>query len=94
MGKADGSVIIATIIDTDGIEKGTVEIKKELLDVGDSAEKTNKTVGNDLAGGFKKLGKAEDISEDEIKALEDSIKYMITHKYDIDIEELKSVFTS
>ena len=30
----------------------------------------------------------------EIKALEDSIKYMITRKYDIDIEELKSIFIS
>lgn len=58
MAKADGSVIIATIIDTEGIEKGTVRIKKELSGVGDNAEKTNKTVGNDLVGGFKKLGKA------------------------------------
>ena len=30
----------------------------------------------------------------EIKALEDSIKYMITRKYNIDIEELKSIFIS
>ena len=58
MDKADGSVIIDTRIDTDGIDKGTKEIKEELLGVGESAEKTNDTVGNDLVGGFKKLGKA------------------------------------
>lgn len=58
MSKSDGSVIIATIIDTEGIEKGTVQIKKELIGVGDDAEKANKSVGTQLAGGFKKLGKA------------------------------------
>lgn len=58
MAKADGSVIIATIIDTEGVEKGTVELKKDLLDLGDSASKANKAVGVDLVSGFKKLGAA------------------------------------
>lgn len=58
MANADGSVIIATMIDTDGIKKGTVEIKKDLLKMGDSADQANKTVGGDLAAGFKKLGAA------------------------------------
>lgn len=58
MAKADGSVIIDTKMDTDGIGKGTDEIKKELTGLGDSAEKANDSVGTQLAGGFKKLGKA------------------------------------
>ena len=58
MAKADGSVIIATIIDTEGVEKGTVELKKDLLGLGDSADKANKSVGSDLVSGFKKLGAA------------------------------------
>ena len=58
MTKADGSVIIATIIDTEGVEKGTVELKKDLLGLGDSADKANKSIGSDLASGFKKLGAA------------------------------------
>ena len=58
MAKADGSVIIATIIDTEGVEKGTVELKKDLLGLGDSADKANKSIGSDLVSGFKKLGAA------------------------------------
>lgn len=88
MGKADGSVIIATIIDTDGIEKGTVEIKKELLDVGDSAKKTNKTVGDDLVGGFKKLGKAI-VAAGVIDAVVDFGKEAI--ELGSDLEEVQNV---
>ena len=58
MSKADGSVIIATIMDTDGVKKGTVEIKKELTGVGESSTKASNSIGGDLASGFKKLGKA------------------------------------
>ena len=58
MAGADGTVIIATLIDTDGIRKGTVEIEKELLKTGDSAEKANDSIGGKLASGFKKLGAA------------------------------------
>lgn len=58
MNNPDGSVIIATLLDTDGIEKGTIEIKKELLDVEKSAEKADDAIGGDLVSGFKKLGKA------------------------------------
>lgn len=88
MGKADGSVIIATIIDTDGIEKGTVQIKKELLDVGDSAKKTNKTVGDDLVGGFKKLKKAL-VTAGVIDAVVDFGKKSI--ELGSDLEEVKNV---
>lgn len=58
MAGSDGTVIIATLIDTDGIKKGTVEIEKELLKTGDSAEKANDSIGGKLASGFKKLGAA------------------------------------
>lgn len=58
MAKADGSVIIATIIDTEGVEKGTVKLEKELLGLGDSANKANQSVGVGLVSGFKKLGAA------------------------------------
>ena len=58
MSKADGSVIIETKIDTEGVKQGTKEIKDELGDVGESSSKANDSIGGDLVGGFKKLGKA------------------------------------
>ena len=58
MTKADGSVIIDTELDTSDVKSGAKEIKKELQDVGENAEKANDSVGGDLTKGFKKLGKA------------------------------------
>ena len=58
MSKADGSVVIDTELDTSDVKSGAKEIKKELQDVGENAEKANDSVGGDLTKGFKKLGKA------------------------------------
>ena len=88
MAKSDGSVIIATLIDTDGIKKGTVEIEKELLNVGDSADKANDSVGGGLADGFKKLGKAI-IAAGVIDAVIDFGKEAI--ELGSDLEEVQNV---
>ena len=88
MAKADGSVIIDTRIDTDGIDKGTKEIKKELLDVGDNAGKTSEIVGDDLVGGFKKLGKAI-VAAGVIDAIVDFGKEAI--EFGSDLEEVQNV---
>lgn len=58
MSKADGSVRIDTTLNTDGVKKGTEEIKEELESLDDNTQKASESVGGDLASGFKKLGKA------------------------------------
>ena len=58
MSRADGSVIIDTKMDTEGVKHGTKEIKEELSEVGESSSKANDSIGGDLVSGFKKLGKA------------------------------------
>lgn len=58
MANADGSVIIDTKMDTEGVEKGAKKVKDELGGAGESAEKANKSIGGDLVAGFKKLGAA------------------------------------
>lgn len=58
MAKADGSVIIDTKLDTEGIKKGTEEIKEELDDVGKDSDSASKKIGGGLANSFKKLGAA------------------------------------
>lgn len=58
MSKADGSVRIDTTLNTDGVKKGTEEIKEELESLDDNTQKAGESVGGDLASGFKKLGKA------------------------------------
>lgn len=58
MANADGSVIIDTKMDTEGVEKGVKKVKDELGGAGESAEKANKSIGGDLVAGFKKLGTA------------------------------------
>lgn len=56
MSAADGSVIISTKIDTEGVDKGTEKIKDTLGGLGDESESTGEKIGGDLANGFKKLG--------------------------------------
>lgn len=56
MSAADGSVIISTKIDTDGVDKGTEKIKYKLGGLGDESESTGEKIGGGLANGFKKLG--------------------------------------
>lgn len=56
MSAADGSVIISTKIDTDGVDKGTEKIKDKLGGLGDESESTGEKIGGGLANGFKKLG--------------------------------------
>lgn len=58
MPKADGSVIIDTKINTEGVKDGTKEIKTELEGVSGSSQKASDALGSGLAGGFKKLGAA------------------------------------
>lgn len=56
MSAADGSVIISTKIDTEGVDKGTEKIKDTLGGLGDESESTGEKIGGGLANGFKKLG--------------------------------------
>lgn len=56
MSAADGSVIISTKIDTEGVDKGTEKIKDKLGGLGDESESTGEKIGGGLANGFKKLG--------------------------------------
>lgn len=58
MANVDGSVIIDTKMDTEGVEKGVKQVKDELSGAGESAEKANKSIGGELVAGFKKLGAA------------------------------------
>ena len=58
MPKADGSVLIITEIDTNGVVKGTKEIKGQLKDIGEESEKSGKEVSGGLSEAFKKLGTA------------------------------------
>lgn len=56
MSASDGSVIISTKIDTEGVDKGTEKIKDTLGGLGDESEATGEKIGGGLANGFKKLG--------------------------------------
>lgn len=58
MAKEDGSVLIITEIDTDGVVKGTKKIRGTLGDIGKESESSGKKIGGDLADSFKKLGTA------------------------------------
>ena len=58
MAHADGSVIIDTRIDTDGIDKGVKDIEDGLEGIGKGSSKASEAVGGGLANSFKKLGAA------------------------------------
>ena len=58
MPKADGSVVITTEIDSDGVAKGTKKIKDTLEDLGKDSKSTGKEISGGLADSFKKLGAA------------------------------------
>ena len=58
MPKADGSVLIITEIDTNGVVKSTKEIKGTLKDIGKESEKSGKEISGGLSNSFKKLGAA------------------------------------
>lgn len=58
MAKADGSVLITTEIDSDGVAKGTKKIKEHMEGAGKSSESSSKKIGGALADSFKKLGAA------------------------------------
>lgn len=88
MSRADGSVIIDTKMDTEGVKHGTKEIKKELGEVGESSSKANDSISGGLAGGFKKLGKAI-LAAGVIDAVADFSKEAI--KLGSDLEEVQNV---
>lgn len=88
MSRADGSVIIDTKMDTEGVKHGTKEIKKELGEVGESSSKANNSISGDLVGGFKKLGKAI-LAAGVIDAVADFSKEAI--KLGSDLQEVQNV---
>lgn len=88
MSKADGSVIIDTKLDTEGIKKGTEEIKDELEDVGKGSDSAGEKIGGDLVDSFKKLGKAI-IAAGVIDAMVDFGKEAI--ELGSDLEEVQNV---
>ena len=55
---ADGSILIITEIDSDGVSKGTKKIKGTLEDLGKTSESTGEKIGGGISNGFKKLGAA------------------------------------
>lgn len=55
---ADGSILIITEIDSDGVSKGTKKIKGTLEDLGKTSESTGEEIGGGISNGFKKLGAA------------------------------------
>lgn len=55
---ADGSILIITEIDSDGVSKGTKKIKGTLEGLGKTSESTGEKIGGGISNGFKKLGAA------------------------------------
>ena len=74
----DGSVI--RLIFPELTEERRKELVKDVKKKGEEAKVAIRNIRRDAIDHMKKLGKAEDISEDEIKDLEDSIQKM-TDKY-------------
>lgn len=56
MPKADGSVLIITEIDSDGVAKGTKKIKGTLEDLGKDSQSAGEKISGGLSDSFKKLG--------------------------------------
>lgn len=74
----DGKVI--RLVFPELTEERRKELAKDVKKKGEDAKVAIRNIRRDAMDRMKKLGKAEDISEDEIKDLEDSIQKM-TDKY-------------
>ncbi len=80
----DGKVI--RLIFPELTEERRKEIVKDIKKKGEDAKVAIRNIRRDAIDSLKKLGKAEDISEDEIKDLEDSVQKM-TDKFVADIDK-------
>lgn len=80
----DGKVI--RLIFPELTEERRKEIVKDVKKKGENAKVAIRNIRRDAIDSFKKLGKAEDISEDEIKGLEDEVQ-KLTDKYVAEIEK-------
>jgi ribosome recycling factor len=74
----DGKVI--RLVFPELTEERRKELAKEVKKKGENAKVAVRNIRRDAIDAFKKLGKSEDISEDEIKELEDGTQKM-TDKY-------------
>ena len=80
----DGSVI--RLVFPELTEERRKELVKDIKKKGEEGKVAIRNVRRDGNDSFKKLSKAEDISEDEIKELEDELQ-KLTDKYIKDIEK-------
>jgi ribosome recycling factor len=74
----DGRVI--RLVFPELTEERRKELAKDVKKKGESAKVAIRNIRRDAIDHFKKIGKAEDISEDEIKDLEDGIQ-KLTDQY-------------
>ena len=80
----DGKVV--RLVFPDLTEDRRKEIAKDIKKKGENAKVAVRNIRRDANDSFKKLAKSEDISEDEIKALEDGAQ-KLTDKYIAEIDK-------
>lgn len=80
----DGKVI--RLVFPELTEDRRKELAKDIKKKGEAAKVAVRNIRRDANDAFKKLGKKEDISEDEIKELESNVQKM-TDKYIADIDK-------
>ena len=80
----DGSVI--RLVFPELTEERRKELAKDIKKKGENAKVAVRNIRRDAMDHFKKIGKAEDISEDEIKDLEDGIQ-KLTDQYVANIDK-------
>ena len=73
-------------------EESRKELAKEVKKKGENAKVAIRNIRRDANDSFKKLAKAEDISEDEISDLEDQTQKM-TDKYIVEVDKAVEVKT-
>ena len=84
----DGKVI--RLVFPELTEERRKELAKDIRKKGENAKVAIRNIRRDANDTFKKLAKASDVSEDEIKQLEDSLQ-KLTDKYIKDIDALMEV---
>ena len=80
----DGKVI--RLVFPELTEERRKEIAKDIKKKGESAKVAVRNIRRDANDAFKKLSKSSDVSEDEIKELEDGVQ-KLTDKYIADIDK-------
>mgnify|MGYP003304436568 CR=1 FL=1 len=80
----DGSVI--RLVFPELTEERRKELAKDVKKKGENAKVAIRNIRRDAIDHVKKLGKAEDLSEDEVKDLEDSIQ-KLTDKYVANVDK-------